>query len=275
MFPRVTHPSAADPANRSFRGPLDLHVLGLPPAFILSQDQTLKLKRSLNRVLDVRNLCTSLPVSRKHLLLHVLPSPQTQSGIPSRKPQTRPEKPKTHKTVKRSPIIAHRSHGKLERRHTDGLIHRTKPNRPHISSRYNSFKERTNKTPDAAPLLSARPPVICSCFPPRTVRRFVREPLTTKGIAGAQEVFYRNVIFPTRFLWAVGAPAPASRTNPARSHGKAGSPPGQGGGLLRGEGLPPEPQNRMSSSTSMLVFAAARLARPNSRSWIWRSRSIV
>ena len=24
--------------------PLDLHVLGLPPAFILSQDQTLKLK---------------------------------------------------------------------------------------------------------------------------------------------------------------------------------------------------------------------------------------
>jgi len=194
------------------------------------------LKRSLNRVLDVRNLCTSLPVSRKHLLLHVLPSPQTQSGIPSRKPQTRPEKPKTHKTVKRSPIIAHRSHGKLERRHTDGLIHRTKPNRPHISSRYNSFKERTNKTPDAAPLLSARPPVICSCFPPRTVRRFVREPLTTKGIAGAQEVFYRNVIFPTRFLWAVGAPAPASRTNPARSHGKAGSPPGKAAACCGGKG---------------------------------------
>jgi len=113
------------------------------------------LKRSLNRVLDVRNLCTSLPVSRKHLLLHVLPSPQTQSGIPSRKPQTRPEKPKTHKTVKRSPIIAHRSHGKLERRHTDGLIHRTKPNRPHISSRYNSFKERETKTNRTAVSYSA------------------------------------------------------------------------------------------------------------------------
>ena len=27
------------------KGPLDLHVLGLPPAFVLSQDQTLKLKR--------------------------------------------------------------------------------------------------------------------------------------------------------------------------------------------------------------------------------------
>ena len=39
MFPRVTHPSAADVLLR----PLDLHVLGLPPAFALSQDQTLKL----------------------------------------------------------------------------------------------------------------------------------------------------------------------------------------------------------------------------------------
>jgi hypothetical protein len=31
-----------------------LHVLGLPPAFVLSQDQTLKLKASYNAVLDVR-----------------------------------------------------------------------------------------------------------------------------------------------------------------------------------------------------------------------------
>ena len=37
MFPRVTLPSAA-PLRA-----LDLHVLGLPPAFALSQDQTLKL----------------------------------------------------------------------------------------------------------------------------------------------------------------------------------------------------------------------------------------
>ena len=36
-FPRVTHPSATDPR----KGPFDLHVLGLPPAFVLSQDQTL------------------------------------------------------------------------------------------------------------------------------------------------------------------------------------------------------------------------------------------
>ena len=43
MFPRVTHPSAADVLLR----PLDLHVLSLPPAFALSQDQTLKLDEIL------------------------------------------------------------------------------------------------------------------------------------------------------------------------------------------------------------------------------------
>ena len=37
MFPRVTHPCAGCVLLR----PLDLHVLSLPPAFVLSQDQTL------------------------------------------------------------------------------------------------------------------------------------------------------------------------------------------------------------------------------------------
>ena len=37
-FPRVTLPSAGAVLLR----PLDLHVLSLPPAFALSQDQTLK-----------------------------------------------------------------------------------------------------------------------------------------------------------------------------------------------------------------------------------------
>ena len=46
--PRVTHPSATK-LKRSVRKhlfivPFDLHVLGTPPAFILSQDQTLMLK---------------------------------------------------------------------------------------------------------------------------------------------------------------------------------------------------------------------------------------
>jgi hypothetical protein len=37
--PRVTHPSATPWLPRAF----DLHVLGMPPAFVLSQDQTLRL----------------------------------------------------------------------------------------------------------------------------------------------------------------------------------------------------------------------------------------
>ena len=32
------------------KDPFDLHVLGLPPAFALSQDQTLKLDEILNRL---------------------------------------------------------------------------------------------------------------------------------------------------------------------------------------------------------------------------------
>jgi hypothetical protein len=43
MFPRVTHPSATPGLPRAF----DLHVLSLPPAFALSQDQTLRLDENL------------------------------------------------------------------------------------------------------------------------------------------------------------------------------------------------------------------------------------
>ena len=38
------------------QGSLDLHVLGLPPAFVLSQDQTLKLKTGCPVILDVEPL---------------------------------------------------------------------------------------------------------------------------------------------------------------------------------------------------------------------------
>ncbi len=44
MFPRVTHPSATPVLLRAF----DLHVLSLPPAFVLSQDQTLKFNLKIN-----------------------------------------------------------------------------------------------------------------------------------------------------------------------------------------------------------------------------------
>ena len=42
-YSRVTHPSAAKlkVVQAPLITPLDLHVLGTPPAFILSQDQTL------------------------------------------------------------------------------------------------------------------------------------------------------------------------------------------------------------------------------------------
>ena len=51
-YPHVTHPSATKLKQDSFRAstsiisvltPFDLHVLGTPPAFILSQDRTLEI----------------------------------------------------------------------------------------------------------------------------------------------------------------------------------------------------------------------------------------
>ena len=62
-YPRVTHPSATK-LKSSVRKhrlivPFDLHVLGTPPAFILSQDQTLMLKFNVSSetsvILNERN----------------------------------------------------------------------------------------------------------------------------------------------------------------------------------------------------------------------------
>ena len=66
---RVTHPSAALTSRRIQRIPLDLHVLGTPPAFILSHDQTLRifLYRGLSprfvNVIDVGPSSADLPVT--------------------------------------------------------------------------------------------------------------------------------------------------------------------------------------------------------------------
>ena len=43
--PRVTHPFATRVPKQAWAFPFDLHVLSTPPAFILSQDQTLHKKR--------------------------------------------------------------------------------------------------------------------------------------------------------------------------------------------------------------------------------------
>ncbi len=43
-FLRVTHPSATRQPEQALLLPFDLHVLSMPPAFNLSQDQTLQFK---------------------------------------------------------------------------------------------------------------------------------------------------------------------------------------------------------------------------------------
>ena len=44
-------------------GALDLHVLGLPPAFALSQDQTLKLDENFSRLITTFDEVPRLPMS--------------------------------------------------------------------------------------------------------------------------------------------------------------------------------------------------------------------
>ena len=115
IFPRVTNPSAAP----SRRKALDLHVLGLPPAFVLSQDQTLKLKASCNAILDVRT-------SAHHHLALLKPNGVFSVCCASVTKVTR-----SRQTVKLT--LYHRTEilrALIYRR----LIHRTEPNRPHISS---------------------------------------------------------------------------------------------------------------------------------------------
>ena len=54
------------------KGALDLHVLGLPPAFVLSQDQTLKLKSCFQLILDVRtsaHICSDRQRPERYCLL--------------------------------------------------------------------------------------------------------------------------------------------------------------------------------------------------------------
>ncbi len=56
-FPRVTHQFAThsnvnhDASTNQYQSSFDLHVLGTPPAFVLSQDQTLKLMMSSKKLI--------------------------------------------------------------------------------------------------------------------------------------------------------------------------------------------------------------------------------
>ncbi|AAN44146.1 hypothetical protein C5K19_16275 [Shigella flexneri] len=52
-FPDITHPSATrQRSSKRFLLPFDLHVLGLPPAFNLSHDQTLQFKSLMLKELN-------------------------------------------------------------------------------------------------------------------------------------------------------------------------------------------------------------------------------
>ena len=111
------------------KGPSDLHVLGLPPAFVLSQDQTLKLKpRITYRVSLTSNLRTSAPDNVRG-----------QSLSPPGHPKTARKK-----TAKLTPASSENKPlaGRYAKRPTP-----KRPNRPHIPSSKNMSKStRTNKT---------------------------------------------------------------------------------------------------------------------------------
>ena len=54
-YPRITHPFATGAlAKQALPLPYDLHVLSAPPAFVLSQDQTLHDKKGSTRHADAR-----------------------------------------------------------------------------------------------------------------------------------------------------------------------------------------------------------------------------
>ena len=112
---------------------LDLHVLGLPPAFVLSQDQTLKLKCCCQHILDVR---TSAHLIRWLNLMKSLFV--CFSLLRNRKPtNSEADTPSSGQNPK-SVIYRRRS---VENR----------PNRPHISSVFYQCQTARDKNPTSAP----------------------------------------------------------------------------------------------------------------------------
>ena len=114
---------------------LDLHVLGLPPAFVLSQDQTLKLKaqKALSLTLSLAHLSPENPTPHKGKARII--------GKPSACHLTR-VKPTSSEAD--TPIIASRP-GRSAR----GLIYKAskshRPDRPHIPSDTETVKKQRRK----------------------------------------------------------------------------------------------------------------------------------
>ena len=155
---------------------LDLHVLGLPPAFVLSQDQTLKLKTDCSVILDVR---TSAHLIRwlnrmKSSVCVLRVSSETESRTNSEADTS---------SSGRNPRSA------IYRR----LIHRMNQGRPHISSDISDVKQRERQKPDQCALtcrrarpstsrISCRLVCVSSASPPR--RRPVWRPVVRLSAAG-------------------------------------------------------------------------------------------
>ena len=104
---------------------LDLHVLSLPPAFVLSQDQTLKLKGRYQPILDVRTSAHRSLLRRDQSLFDVLRSPKRRN-LPNSEADTRI----IGRTLARRYAVSDPSN---------------EPNRPHISSDTSDVKERRDK----------------------------------------------------------------------------------------------------------------------------------
>ena len=68
---RVTHPSAGRHLVQAPMLPLDLHVLSLPLAFILSQDQTLHRYNLCNNNHKLRNLLREHALNNLNALFNI------------------------------------------------------------------------------------------------------------------------------------------------------------------------------------------------------------
>ena len=185
------------------KGALDLHVLSLPPAFVLSQDQTLKLKTDLSVILDVRT--SAHPRLRRRSPLRSgttnnTPTRQGQGTIKSHLSDVhrlqRERSP--YKTVKLTPVIGPTRNPTGVDMQTYVRRKQTKP--PTYLFRYISCQRARDKTnrvrrihlarpaSSASMCLSASQPVGPSSAPPRHVCR-VGEGVFTDSCGESQEVF--------------------------------------------------------------------------------------
>src|SRR5262249_44618595 len=79
-FPRVTHPCATPLRREAF----DLHVLGMPPAFVLSQDQTLRFASGPRRKSKTHKLRAPKRAFTQGCHVQQRPSAAARASLPHR-----------------------------------------------------------------------------------------------------------------------------------------------------------------------------------------------